>query len=81
MPDLLIRGLEPELKRQIEERARSHGRSLSGEAKFLLRKGLSVPEPVRKLGTEIAGLIPTEDRTEEPEFEVFDPLSNPPDFR
>ncbi len=44
-------------------------------------KGLGVPDHDRKLGTQIAGLIPPDDRTEEPEFEVFDPLSEPPDFR
>ena len=40
MTDLLIRNIDPELKRQLEERARQHKRSLSEEAKMLLHIGL-----------------------------------------
>ena len=32
MSDLLIRNIKPQLKRQLDERARKHGRSLSAEA-------------------------------------------------
>ena len=44
MGDLLIRNLPDRLHAQLNERARSSGRSLSDEAKDLLRKGLREPE-------------------------------------
>lgn len=81
MADLVIRSVEPRLKEDIEERARAHGRSPSEEAEILLRRGLSAPEPARRIGSEIAGLIPEADRTEEPVFEIDAPLPDPPDFR
>ena len=40
MSDLLIRNIPDRLKGDIEKRARAAGRSLSDEAKSLLRKGL-----------------------------------------
>jgi antitoxin FitA len=40
MGDLLIRGIPDHLKNDIAKRARETGRSLSDEAKELLRKGL-----------------------------------------
>ncbi len=40
MSDLLIRNIPEPLKGDIEKRARAAGRSLSDEAKSLLRKGL-----------------------------------------
>ena len=36
MSDILIRNVRPELKREIEERARAHKRSLSREIEALL---------------------------------------------
>ncbi len=39
MADLLIRDIDPKLKRELEERARAHGRSLSEEAKSMLCDG------------------------------------------
>lgn len=38
MPDILIRGLEPETIRQLKVRAKRHGRSLQSEAKLLLEQ-------------------------------------------
>ena len=37
MADLLIRNIELRLERQIQENARKHNRSISDEAKLLLR--------------------------------------------
>jgi len=45
MSDLLIRNIKPKIKRQLAERAKKHGQSLSAEAQNLLERGLSVPEP------------------------------------
>ena len=38
MPDILIRGLEPETIRQLKVRAKRHGRSLQGEVKLLVEQ-------------------------------------------
>ncbi len=38
MPDLLIRNIDSHLKRRLEASARSHRRSLSEEARMLLRR-------------------------------------------
>jgi plasmid stability protein len=38
MPDILVRGLEPETIRQLKARAKRNGRSLQGEAKRLLEQ-------------------------------------------
>ncbi|WP_163266001.1 FitA-like ribbon-helix-helix domain-containing protein [Chelativorans alearense] len=41
MGDMLVRGIDAELKRRLEEGARQHKRSLSQEAIDLMRKGLT----------------------------------------
>jgi antitoxin FitA len=38
MPDVLIRGLEPETVRRLKARAKRHGRSLQGEVKLLIEQ-------------------------------------------
>ena len=38
MPDILIRGLEPETIRQLKLRAKRHGRSLQSEVKLLVEQ-------------------------------------------
>ncbi|WP_394691038.1 plasmid stabilization protein [Hoeflea sp.] len=43
MPDLLIRNLPEQLRTDIGKAASASGRSLSDEAKHLIRKGLSAP--------------------------------------
>jgi plasmid stability protein len=45
MPDILIRNIAPNLKRNIEERAKRAGRSLSEEMKLLIRAGLERDRP------------------------------------
>ncbi len=40
MSDMLIRNMSPRMKRQIKERARAHGRSMSEEVKALLEEKL-----------------------------------------
>jgi plasmid stability protein len=41
MPDVLIRGLEPETVRRLKARAKRHGRSLQGEVKSLIEQAAS----------------------------------------
>ena len=38
MPDILIRGSEPETIRQLKLRAKRHGRSLQSEVKLLVEE-------------------------------------------
>jgi plasmid stability protein len=53
MPDLLLRNVDPELKRRIAEQARANGRSLSDEAQALLASALAQAAPRHGLGTQI----------------------------
>ena len=57
MPDLLVRDIDDDLKRLIEDRARSHRRSLSDEVKALLRERLVQTHDGRKLGSEMFNLV------------------------
>ncbi len=44
MGDMLIRGIDPELKRRIEESARRNGRSLSEEAIAAMQKSYALQD-------------------------------------
>jgi plasmid stability protein len=81
MSDLLIRNLPPQMKRQLQNRAKTHRRSLSEEAKDLLQRALLQPQDGRKLGTEMFNLMRPEDRGEDLQVEVRGDLPDPPDFR
>jgi hypothetical protein len=73
MADLLVRDIEPALKRQIKERARRRGRSLSEEAKSLLRCGLAMSAPPPdKFGTWLFSLVPEDARGDDLVFEIDD---------
>ncbi|MBM3564221.1 MAG: hypothetical protein FJX16_11205 [Alphaproteobacteria bacterium] len=71
MPDILLRDVSPELKRQIEDLAHGHNRSLSSEIKMLLKSALSQSTRARGvrltggLGTKLKGLISAEDWTDD----------------
>ena len=80
MTDLLIRNIEPRLKRKIEESARRNRHSLSQEAKELLRRGLASTEHPKKLGTWLFSLVPDEYRGDDLVFERHDPARPPPDL-
>ena len=81
MPDLLIRDISIELKRQIERRARESEVSLSEAAKNLIETGLKGNEtPRRRLGTEMFELLPAEFRSDDFEFEIPGEAGEPPDF-
>lgn len=80
MSDLLIRNIDAQLKRLLEQRARAHRRSLSEEAKILIRKALCEPrqeEGGGKLGTAMLGLVRSEDRGEDLAFEMSEPVRIP----
>lgn len=80
MADLLIRNVEPVLRRRIEENARRNRHSLSDEAKALIRKALVGEQSQRRLGTELMNLVPPEYRGDDLVFERDEPAREPPDF-
>jgi len=84
MTDLLIRDIDPDLKQQLEDRAQAHRRSLSDEAKLLIRRGLQAPPGEtageRGLGTAMWELVRPEDRGDDLVFEVPGEIRPPPDF-
>lgn len=80
MTDLLIRNIDPHLKRRLQESARSHRRSLSEEARLLLKTALLEPSDRRKMGTALFKLVPEEYRGDDLVFEVHGEASRPPDF-
>ena len=80
MTDLLVRDIDAELMLFIEELARTHNRTVSEEAKALIRAALSASEPDRKMGTWMRNLVPPEYRGDDLVFEYRGPESPPPDF-
>jgi hypothetical protein len=80
MSDMLIRKISPRLKRQIKERARAHGRSMSEEVKRLIEKGLKLPEDQRNVGTFLENLVPPKYRGDDLIFEYHGEMPKPPDF-
>ena len=80
MTDLLIRDIDPRLKRRIEESARKNNRSLSEEAKELLSRGVTRSPDNRKLGTLLFDSVRPEDRGDDLIFEIPGAVSTPPDF-
>jgi antitoxin FitA len=80
MADVLIRNLDPKLKRRLQERARTHGRSLSEEAKEIIRDKLSEKVDQRKLGTEMFNMMKPEYRGDDLVFEYHGDMPKPPDF-
>lgn len=53
MPDLLIRNLPDDVKRDIERRANESGRSLSEQAKRLIAAALEAEKPKSGFGTMV----------------------------
>ena len=80
MTNLLIRDVDPDLKRRLLDSAKRHGQSLSAEAKALIRRGLQEPKQDRKLGSEMFDLVLPEDRGDDLVFEYPAIVSEPPDF-
>jgi len=78
--DLLVRDIDDDLKRLIEDRARAHRRSLSEEIKMLLREKLVGAADNRKLGTAMFDFVRPEDRGDDVVFEIPGGDIVPPDF-
>jgi plasmid stability protein len=69
MADVLIRDVDPQLMRRLQERARTHGRSLPEEVKAIIRDKLNEKVDRRRLGTETFNMIRPEDRGDDLVFE------------
>jgi plasmid stability protein len=82
MTDLLIRNIDPQLKRKLEESARNHKRSLSEEARLLLKKAVlqSPAKPEKGMFTAMRKLVPEDCRSDDLVFEIPGEVSAPPDF-
>lgn len=80
MADLLVRNIDPKLKREIARRAREQGHSMSAEVNALLGKVLGPPEPQKKMGTWMASLVAPEDRGDDLVFEYRGDFPKPPEF-
>jgi hypothetical protein len=80
MTDLLIREIDLKLKREIERRARAHGRSLSEEVKAMLRRGIAEGAPQMGFGTRMFSMVPEEFRGDDLVFEIPGEVGKPPDF-
>jgi hypothetical protein len=80
MADLLVRNINPKLKREISRRARAQGRSMSDEVKSLLDEAVRGPEPPKKLGTWLFDLLPPKYRGDDLVFEYRGDFPKAPDF-
>ena len=81
MSNLLIRDIDSALKRRLKERARAHRRSLSEEAKALIRRGIVEQQPEVGFGTRLFSMLPDEYRGDDLIFEVPGDVIEPPDFK
>ena len=88
MSDLLVRDLPDGFKRQLAERARKNGHSLSREALLLMQRALAAdltaPQEGKPLGlgTRLANLLPPDCRIDASFLPSRDePDREPPDFR
>lgn len=79
MSDLLLRNLDPDLKRRLQEQARREGRSLSETAKGLLDTALAKDKPAKPMGTALVehfrGVGPVD-----LDIPRRDEMPEPPDF-
>jgi antitoxin FitA len=85
MGDMLIRGIDPELKRYLEASAKKNGRSLSEEAVAMLRRAAAVEQAVtERPGDRLRALVGEAYFTDE-ELEAIaasrhEPDRDPPSF-
>jgi hypothetical protein len=85
MGDMLIRGINPELKRRLEESARRNRRSLSEEAVVLIQKGFATQRAsTEKAGDRLYSLVGddgfTDDEIQEITKSRHEADRGPPDF-
>ncbi|MBZ9677849.1 plasmid stabilization protein [Mesorhizobium sp. ES1-1] len=83
MGDMLIRRIDPELKRRLEESARLNRRSLSEEAVVLMQKGFAA-QRTGKAGDLLCSLVGDDGFTDDEIQEIMKSRGEadrgPPDF-
>ena len=80
MTDLLLRNLEPDLKRRIAAEARRHNLSLSEGAKLLIQRGLTADDADQYgFASRLRAAIPSHGFADL-ELPPRDPGREPPDF-
>ena len=85
MGDMLIRGIDPDLKRYLEASAKRHGRSLSEEAIAMLRRAAAVDQAVmERPGDRLRSLVGdayfTDEEVEAIAASRHEPDRDPPSF-
>jgi plasmid stability protein len=80
MANLLIRDIDPTLKLQLTERARTHRHSLSDEAKTLIRRGLAAQPRAVGIGTRLFSMLPDGWRGDDLVFETPRDMPEPAEF-
>ncbi|MBO6541035.1 MAG: plasmid stabilization protein [Rhizobiaceae bacterium] len=85
MSDLLIRGIEPDLKKRLRDNASRNNRSLSQEAIMLLQRALSTGTPeAGRPGDRLLALAQgtqfTSEELDAIEASRSEPDRNPPDL-
>ena len=80
MTSLLVRDLDPALKRQLAAHARAHRRSLSDEAKALIRRGMAEQPRQAGFGTRLLSMLPGEWRGDDLSFELPKDVPEPARF-
>ncbi len=80
MANVLVRDIDPTLKRQLAERARAHRRSLSDEVKALIRQGMAEQPRQAGLGTRLLSMLPDEWRGDDLMFELPKDMPEPARF-
>lgn len=86
MTDLLVRDIDPTLKRKLEERAQAHGRSLAEEVRAAIERGMAnergLPDQsnAEALGTRLFGMLPDKWRGDDLVFGLAQDLPEPAEF-
>jgi plasmid stability protein len=80
MTDLLLRDIDPTLRRELEERARAHGRSLAEEVKVLIERGIADEPRGAALGTQLFRMLPDKWRGDDLIFELPQDLPEAAEF-
>lgn len=80
MTDILVRNIGPDLAKRLKDSARRNRRSLSEEAKTLMKRGLAVPQPPARMGDFLFSLVDARHRADDLVFERDEPVSPPPTF-
>jgi hypothetical protein len=78
--NLLVRDIDPALKRRLAERARAHRRSLSDEAKVLIRRGIAEQPRRAGIGVLLFSMIPDACRGDDLVFDLPEDATEPAVF-